>query len=50
MLVAHANGTGWDEMVILLVPFVFSLTIFVVARRHLRTTAAAANMTADTLG
>jgi hypothetical protein len=33
-ILAHANGTGWDEIVLTTAPLLLSLTIFIAAKRR----------------
>ena len=36
LLLSHAGGTGWDEIVLALLPFFLAATVFVVGQRRLR--------------
>ncbi len=35
-VLAHANGTGWDELLLTVTPFLLSATVFVLAKKRPR--------------
>ncbi len=34
-ILAHANGTGWDELLLTATPLLLSATVFMVAKKRL---------------